>query len=191
MFLPRLRSKDWLCFLIAARMSGMLVRMPDSLCPCRLIRPFSHLSRGRNRKTPEVLTLIPWGTTRNTSVWHLLGQWGLWGALRNPKEHFWIFAIRAEVSLINLFHPPSTRYSVTRPQRSNFKIARSSSHDNTWFVALFKGPLGLQFGCPFLLFWCVSGLPSLLLCSFRLALVSFSSFWGLCVFMKIFAEHWP
>ena len=33
----------------------------------------------------------------------------------------------SEVNLNNLFHPPSTRYSITRPQRSNLNIARSSS----------------------------------------------------------------
>ena len=56
-------------------------------------------------------------------------------------------------------------------------------------MALLREPLGLQFVCPFLLFWCVSGVPSLLLCSFWVVLVSFSSFWGLCFFRIIFVLY--
>ena len=71
---------------------------------------------------------------------------GPWRILRNISE---LFAIRVKVSLINLFHPPSTRYAITRPQRSNFNIARSSSMAilGTWLF--WESPLACNLGVLF------------------------------------------
>ena len=61
------------------------------------------------------------------SVFQIFDSLGPGGRLMNLRELFWTFSQLVKVRLINLFHPPSTRENITRPERSNFNIARSGS----------------------------------------------------------------
>ena len=79
----------------------------------------------------------------------VFGQWGPWGTWETLKNIFELFPIRVKVSLINLFHPPSTRYSITRPQRSNLLIARSSSMAILGSWLFWEGPLACNLGVLF------------------------------------------
>ena len=100
------------------------------------------------------------------SVFQIFDSLGPGGRLRNLSELFWTFLSWVKVSLINLFHPPSTRENITRPERSNFNIARSSSMAILGSWAFWEGPSAYIFGLVFFFAGVLFGLLASIVCVF-------------------------